>query len=345
MLKLFDNYEDLRKEFISNSKSKQQPLPVFVQDPGEIETLDQVLSLIGFIEDHKLYLIDDKYHRLLVCKESIVKLQQMIGLKEAKANMAQQILSLCDRSRISSINKINSVIYGPPGCGKTTLAQVLAEMYLKLGTVSTNKIVRGDRANMIGEFVGQTAIKTKKLLETALGGVLLIDEAYQLGHAADGNRCPFAYECINTINQFITENPGNLVIILAGYQKDIEQNFFAQNDGLARRFPFRYTIEGYNDKELLEIFRQQAGTAGYSIEDAALDSSIFQDHKLFEFYGGDTENLFNCCRMYHDKRMFAQLQTDTVLTRADVTRGLAMFRKHKSGGGDKTSEHWRYMFT
>jgi len=336
VFKTFNSYEDL----LLNNMRAGGTLPAFPFDTADINNLEQVLHLIDFIELHNLQKVNLKYLRLARCKDSIKKLNQMIGLTEAKVNMAQQILSLCGRAGSS---QINSVIYGPPGCGKTTLAQILAEIYLHLGTIKEKKIIRGDRANMIAEFVGQTAVKTKKLLESALGGVLFIDEAYQLGHAADGNRCPFAYECINTINQFITEHPGELHIILAGYKKDIEQNFFAQNDGLARRFPFRYTIEGYTEKELMQIFCHQAEQAGYTVAKDAINTEIFQDKQLFEFFGGDTENLFNCCRMYHEKRMFALIDTDNIMIAEDIKRGLEMYRKYKDINPVKG--HWLHMYS
>jgi SpoVK/Ycf46/Vps4 family AAA+-type ATPase len=346
-VKLFDTYEDLLNALCLDSKKEELALE-FPTDPAEIETLDQVLTLISFLEENHRQASAAKYRRLVACKDTIAKINNMIGLTEAKTNLAQQILSLCERAMgdgASSGSKINSVIYGPPGCGKTTLAHALADLYLKMEAVTDNKLVKGDRSNMIGEYLGQTAVKTKKLLQSALGGVLFIDEAYQLGHAADGNRCPFAYECINTINQFITENPGKIVIILAGYQKDIEQNFFAQNDGLARRFPFKYTITGYTEQELYLIFRQQAQAAGFAVSADAVSPEIFTNKRLFQFYGGDTENLFNCCRMFHDKRMFALLKSDNILNKVDFERGLALFRKQKELTAETSDgDGWRNMY-
>ena len=147
------------------------------------------------------------------------------------------------------------------------------------------------------------------------------------GHAADGNRCPFAYECINTITQFITEHRGRIVIILAGYKSDIQDNFFAQNKGLARRFPWEYTLEKNTAEELVQIFRLQAQAAGYTIKSDAITADFFRIHKeLFEFGGGDTDNLFDKCKMVHDKRMFALLFTDTELNEVDIQKGLAMHK-------------------
>jgi SpoVK/Ycf46/Vps4 family AAA+-type ATPase len=343
-VQIFDTYEDFLKALTNNPTEESEPLPDFPINPEDIETVDQLLTIIDFIKANGLHLKNIKYQRLFACKEALAKLKDMIGLTEAKENLAAQLLSLCDRSSNDDSTKINSVIYGPPGCGKTTLAQVLADVYLQLGAVKTSKMVTGDRANLIGQYIGETAIKTKKVLQSAIGGVLFIDEAYQLGHAADGNRCPYAYECINTINQFITENPGKIVIILAGYEKDIQQNFFAQNDGLARRFPFKYTIKDYTEQELFLIFKSQAARAGYTLDPEGLTADLFKDKKLFEFYGGDTENYFNCCRIVHDKRMFSYATANKILTKVDTEKGLTLFKKHKSHKEDTDNGTWRHMY-
>jgi SpoVK/Ycf46/Vps4 family AAA+-type ATPase len=344
---VFENYNDFKASFKETCQDSEEELVKkfhklnFPFKTEDIDSIDQILTLINFLKDNKLETVHSKYLKLINCTYRMSQINSMIGLKDAKTNLASQILSLCDRSENDS-SRINSVIYGPPGSGKSTLAMMLAELYLEVGAVKTKKVIIGDRSNMIGEFVGETAIKTKKLLASALNGVLFIDEAYQLGHAPDGNRCPFAYECIVTLTQFITDNPGKLVVILAGYEKDIKANFFAQNEGLQRRFPFQYKIEAYSSKELMEIFIKQAKDLNYIISDNALDEEIFKDKKLFEYYGGDTEQFFTCCRMIHEKRMFSCLKEDNVLSKTDVEKGLIMFKKSKNKTKEK--EHWQNMY-
>ena len=337
-VELYNSYEELLNS-VNKITGASVEIPHY--NTENIHSLEGILDLIKFIEEHNLSQRHLKFHRLKQCEHVIKKLNSMIGLEETKNNLANQILSLCNRiSDPCDTSKINSVIYGQPGCGKTTLANILAEIYLKLGAVKNGKIVKGDRNNMIGQYIGETAIKTKKILKEALNGILFIDEAYQLGHAADGNRCPYAYECINTINQFITEHPGKLVVILAGYEKDINQNFFAQNAGLARRFPFKYTINTYTSQNLCDIFVQQAKLIGYTV--CNLSESIFKDTHLFAYYGGDTENFLNCCRMIHDKRVFSKLTDDKCFNSEDITEGLKLHRQHKD---KKEPENWKHMYT
>ena len=351
MIQLYDSLDELM-----NAKTEKQTdieLPEFPIPTEDITTTEQILDLIEFLKENKLDTVCSKYRKLVSAEEVIRDFNEMVGLEEPKKVMATQILSLCnriskprkqepkkdirkpqpqeptERKESADATLLNTVIYGPPGCGKTTMARVLSQLYLKFGVIENGKIVHGDRANMIGEYVGDTAPKTKALLNSALGGVLFIDEAYQLGHAADGNRCPFAYECINTITQFITEHEGEIVIILAGYERDVKENFFAQNDGLTRRFPWSYTLTKATPEQLYEIFKSQMRKSKYSIKENALSVDLFKKKDLFNHSGGDTQILFDKCKMIHEKRMFSQLQTDTILTKVDIKKAFKLFEEQK----------------
>lgn len=371
-LKVYKTIDELIASRMVSEIPEDYVMPEFPLPTEDIDSIDSILELIDFLKKQKLEKLCPKYYRLVNCEDIIREFNTMIGLKGPKAYVATQILSLCDhvarekikrtedekdssedigRSRSNNKSKhnfteveptdeeeplLNTVIYGPPGCGKTTVANFLAKLYLRFGVLENGKVIKGDRANLIGEYVGDTAIKTKKRLTEALGGVLFIDEAYQLGHAADGNRCPFAYECINTITQFITEHKGKIVIILAGYKQDIKQNFFAQNEGLDRRFPWEYTLEKNNPEELVDIFTLQARKSGYSVDKNALTPELFTEHKdLFEYSGGDTQTFFDKCKMIHDKRMFSQLQPDKTLNDIDIDKGFIMYKKAREEKTEK----------
>lgn len=329
MLTVYDTLEDLIK-----STQPDVELPVFPMPTEDIESIDDLLKIVDFIKAHNLSAVSPKYSRLLGIESVVREFNSMIGLEKAKETMATQILALCSspetKPGASSSAFLHTVIYGPPGCGKTTMAEFLAKIYVQTGTLSSGRIVHGNRANMIGEYIGETAMKTEKILTSALGGVFFIDEAYQLGHAADGNRCPFAYECINTLTQFITKHVGEVVIILAGYEKDIRENVFAQNVGLDRRFPWSYTLETASPENLVEIFRQQAQRADYTVDESALSVDLFRNNKeLFAFSGGDTKTLFDKCLMKHVGRMFALLQPDHVLSKVDIEKGFQLYKKHR----------------
>lgn len=343
---VFEVYESY-DEFIVNTMGLADMLteiqcPIPTED---LNSINDLLSLIEFLEEKGYDQMDPKYHRLCNCKNILTKFNKMIGLKEPKSHLATQVLSLCNRSIKGSDdetedneeNDIHSVIYGPPGCGKTTLANLLSEIYLQLGVINSKKIIRGNRANLIGEYIGQTEVKTTEMLTSALGGVFFLDEAYQLGHAESGNRDSFAKACIDTLVQFITDHKGELVIILAGYEEDIKENFFGQNEGLDRRFPFKYRLEGYKSEELCQIFCHQADKLGYQVnndpDNPVITADFFKSNETyFKFYGGDTENFITCCKMIHDKRMFAFIgatKHHRVLNKTDIEKGFKMFKRSK----------------
>lgn len=332
-IKIFDTLDDMIADKLGNNNVPEDfQMPKFPIAAEDINSISDILTLIQFLQDNKLDNICPKYRKLVDCKDIITELNQMIGLKDPKATIATQILSLCDRADRSvaddnEVPLLNTVIYGPPGCGKTTIANFLSKLYLKFGVLDNGNIIKGDRETLIGQWVGETAIKTKKVLKKALGGILFIDEAYQLGHAADGNRCPFSYECITTITQFITEHKGKITVILAGYKEDIQQNFFAQNEGLDRRFPWKYTLEPNKPEELVQIFKLQAKRSGYQVCDT-LDPKFFQEHEdKFKYSGGDTQTYFDKCKMIHDKRMFSQIKSDRLISKYDLELGFEVYEK------------------
>ena len=164
-----------------------------------------------------------------------------------------------------SEDMLHTVITGPPGVGKTKLGKIIGDIYFNLGILKGNttkkrkkskiksynfKIVK--RSDLIGKYVGHTAAKTQQVIDDCDGGVLFIDEAYSLGN--NEGRDTFSKECIDTINQNLTENKKNLLCIIAGYKESLEKCFFAYNEGLARRFTFRYDIDKYSPQELKLIF-------------------------------------------------------------------------------------------
>lgn len=365
----YSTYDELMNALCSREPFSMPESQMATED---ISSLSDLLLYIDFLKQHGLNDKMPKFRRLCDCRQTLEEINSMTGMKSVKENIATLVMSICSIEPSDGLNakgNMNTTIYGKPGCGKTTLARLLGRLYQVAGFTSSDKFICGNRSNLIGEYLGETAKLTTKVLKEALGGVLFIDEVYQFGHAADGNRDPFAKECIDCIVGFITDHPGQLVIIIAGYEDDVIRNFFAQNDGLDRRFPrnFRYRLEDYNEVDLYNIFLLQAKKAGYSISKPdehylaytkltstysstvslyaapaassiapAIEPVFFREHiKLFPNYGGDTENFFNCCRAIHSKRMFGQQVTDKLLNCTDITKGFKVFQsyKEKDGGG------------
>lgn len=152
--------------------------------------------------------------------------------------------------------EINHVIIkGPPSVGKTTIAKLLGLFYLSIGFLKSTNFIHAKRSDLIGEYCGHTAIKTQKIDEED-GGVLFIDEIYALGNKEQKD--VFTKECIDTINQNLTEKKGNMLCIIAGYEKEIDECFFSYNPGLKRRFPIEFNITEYSAKELFQIFMKMS---------------------------------------------------------------------------------------
>ena len=181
------------------------------------------------------------------------ELNNMIGLQSVKDQIKafkNRLQLAIDRGEdISSMNK-HMVFYGNPGTGKTTVARIIARIYKDLGFVSKGHLVEVSRENLVAGYVGQTAIKTQKVIDSAMDGILFVDEAYQL---ARGGENDFGQEAIDTILARMENDRDRLVVILAGYPDDMGK-LFQLNDGLKSRINHEISFDDYNTEELKNIF-------------------------------------------------------------------------------------------
>lgn len=200
------------------------------------------------------------------------------------------------------------------------------------------------RADLVAGFLGQTAIKTQRVIDEAEGGVLFIDEAYSLGN--EEGRDSFAKEVIDTLNQNLTEKKDSLLCIIAGYKDSLDKCFFSQNEGLRRRFPFVYTIEKYTADELCQIFKKMVIDMGWNAEQVPI--KFFQDnYDLFTNMGGDIETLFFMTKIEHGKRVLFKPDDRKKINIQDLENAFKIFKLNKEAkkSKDDDDESWRHIYT
>lgn len=193
------------------------------------------------------------------------ELENLTGLQEVK----KEVSSIINLLKLQKIRKEKGlpelpisrhlVFSGNPGTGKTTVARLLAQIYHELGVLSKGQLIEVDRSELVGGYVGQTAIKTQGVIQQALGGVLFIDEAYTLARGNDSN--DYGQEAIDTILKAMEDHRDNLVVIVAGYP-DLMERFVNSNPGLKSRFNKYIYFEDYTPEELLEIFDSMCKKSG-----------------------------------------------------------------------------------
>ncbi|USG65692.1 AAA family ATPase [Brevibacillus ruminantium] len=173
---------------------------------------------------------------------------------------------------------LHMVFKGNPGTGKTTIARILARHFKDLGVIKADTLVETDRSGLVAGYVGQTALKTREVIERALGGVLFVDEAYAL---AEGDQ--FGQEAIDTLVKAMDDYRDRLIVILAGYDQDMER-FLDRNAGLRSRFPNIITFPDYSAEEMLQIAQVLVEKQGYILVPEAEEKLL----SLFRSYESDT---------------------------------------------------------
>lgn len=217
-------------------------------------------------------------------------LNSLVGLNNVKTMLKDLVSLIQFKNKAGNDIKIKDtnlhmVFLGNPGTGKTTVARMISEILYNLDYIEQNKLVEVSAKDLIGQYVGQTAPKTMSVIERALGGVLFIDEAYSLA-SKPGNNSSFNDECIATLIQAMENYRDNLVVIFAGYSKEMDA-FLKSNSGIVSRIGYTMEFKDYTINELITIFKSMFEKSGFIINDEAIEKAkqIILEFKDTESFG------------------------------------------------------------
>ena len=216
--------------------------------------------------------------------ELMEQLDSLVGLETVK----KEVKNLINLVKVRKLRKENDlpvppmsfhmVFLGNPGTGKTTVARLISGLYAAIGVLSKGQLVEVDRSGLVAGYVGQTALKTQEVIQSALGGVLFIDEAYSL---ASGGENDFGREAIETLLKAMEDHRDDLVVIVAGYTGPMEK-FIHSNPGLESRFNRYFFFPDYDGNQLTEIFRIQCKKNSYTLTPEADEAALKMFTRLYE---------------------------------------------------------------
>jgi replication-associated recombination protein RarA len=297
------------------------------------EELPEISSLSSLIKIGKSLKFYKNIDTIMLWKITpyLEELDNLVGMTSLKQTIFYQVIYYLQGMHLKNQNEeyLHTVIYGSPGYGKTTVAIIIGKLYKAMNILGEGDFKIAHRDDFVAGYLGQTAIKTKKLLTSCIGGCCFIDEVYSLGNHND--RDSFSKEAIDTLNAFLSEHKNDFCCIIAGYEDEVNSCFFSVNKGLERRFPWVHKIDTYTKEELYSIFEKMLGNINWSMNfSKSFLIDIFEKEKnLFKYAGGDIETFLTKVKMIHSKNTINKKpEHKFILTEKDIKDTIDYLKKN-----------------
>jgi SpoVK/Ycf46/Vps4 family AAA+-type ATPase len=235
-------------------------------------------------------------HDEVTVEEALKEIEELIGLTNIKNEIKEQInyLNFAKLRKEKGVEEdtiinLHSVFTGNPGTGKTTIVNMLGKVYKSMGLLSKGHVIEVDRADLVGEYIGQTAPRVKKQIDSARGGILFVDEAYALARKGDADGKDYGREVIEILLKEMSDGPGDIAIMVAGYPEEMG-HFLNSNPGMRSRFGQYFHFEDYLPDELMQIAQLTASRKNVNLSENA---AKVLEKKLVEVYRDRDHNFGN----------------------------------------------------
>lgn len=298
--------------------------PIYV--PQTVHLIDVSVNSIGdliSVIDKNPFITNATYNINLAAlrriRGELIELNNMVGMSSLKQSVLNQLIYYIQDLHRSDDFK-HTVLCGPPGTGKTEVAKIIGRMYAKAGILRRNIFKKVTRTDLVAGYLGQTAIKTRKVIDECIGGCLFIDEAYSLG-----DDDIYSKECVDTLCEALSDHKDDLMVIIAGYNDELNRTLFRVNRGLKSRFIWKFKIDDYSPVEIMRIFEKKVLDAGWVAD--GLTAHWFEKRaSSFKHFGRDAEILFSHVKICHSNRIFGKdASLRKKITNEDMDNGFRVF--------------------